>query len=359
MAPVARSTRRPDTGLRDRLLAVGANPHPVRISEARLMHATAGPLPLGPGWLYELKADGYRVLAGRQRGRPHVRYRRGSEGTASWPELAAALAGLPFEDLVLDAELVVAEAGRPAFALVQQRFGLTRKREVEHAAARHPAQLLAFDLLALDGLDLRSLPLETRKAALGELLAGQPPTLQCVYHVGLTQAQELYERARELGGEGVVAKRLRSLYQPGESKDWIKVRQAATLDAAVVGYSLGGGRVPALHLAGLHASEGLTYVGSVKTGFPRGFLSGAGELLPTIRRPDPPCRGVAADVAQAWVEPRIVVEVGYVEATPTGVLRHATFIRLRPDKPPEECVLPEGFGAGIEGRPLHHRRSRW
>ena len=130
------------------------------------------------------------------------------------------------------------------------------------------------------------------------------------------------------------------------------------MDASVVGYSLPGARVAALHLAGFHDGK-LVYAGSVRTGFPRGFIEGAHAHLRTIARPDPPCVGVEADVAETWVQPRIVVEVGYVEPTPGGVLRHAEFVRLRPDKAPEECLLPEGFGAGVEGRPVHQRRARW
>ena len=323
------------------------------------MHATAGSLPDGTGWLCEVKYDGYRVLAGMTAGRPRIHYRRGSEGTESWPEIAAALALLPWDHVILDGELVVLDGDRPTFSRVQERFGVTRRRDALAAARRHPAQLLAFDLLALGDLDLRGLPLVERKSALREVLAGVHPVLRYVDHVeGPTKAAELQRRSRELGGEGVLAKRARSRYLPGRSREWIKVRQRPTFDFVVVGYSRPGDRVGALHVAGFHQSQ-LAYVGSVRTGFPRGFFENAHGLLSTIARPEPPCLGVATDVAETWVEPRIVVEVAYVEATPTGIVRHAEFVRLRPDKAADECRLPEGFGAGIEGRPLHRRRARW
>jgi hypothetical protein len=92
--------------------------------------------------------------------------------------------------------------------------------------------------------------------------------------------------------------------------------------------------------------------------FPRYTSLDMPELPQSIRRPDPPCVGVRKDVAEAWVESRIVAEVAYVEARPGGVLRHAEFVRFRTDKSPQECDLPPAFRAGIEGRSIHKRRLR-
>src|SRR5207244_3002901 len=157
-------------------------------------------------WVYELKFDGYRVLAGKQHGRPFVRYRRGAQAAATWPELQAALATLPYDDVMLDGELVVESEGQARFHLIQKRFGLTKPAAIAAAMARYPARLLVFDLLAVDALDVRPVVLTERKAALRDVLTGAPETLRYVAHE--SDGAELYRRARALGGEGVVAKRV-------------------------------------------------------------------------------------------------------------------------------------------------------
>jgi bifunctional non-homologous end joining protein LigD len=320
------------------------------------MLASPDQLPTGPGWIYELKYDGYRVLAGKDRGTPFLRYRRGSTGIAAWPEIAAALECLPYQDLVLDGELVVRAAGEASFHLIQKRFGLRKPAIIAEAMKSYPATLLVFDLLALEELDARPLKLTERKTTLADVLTGAAPALRYVEHTD--DGAHLYGRSRALGGEGVVAKRADSHYQGGRGSAWVKVRLNPTMDFVVVGYSLPGERAPALHVGGYHEGE-LIYVGTVRGGLPRGFIEKADALLRPTTVPAPPCRGVEPDVAETWVEPRVVLEVGVAEVTPSGVLRHAEFVRLRPDKRPSECALGEGVGAGIEGRPIHSRRSRW
>ena len=342
-------------GLVAGLLAAGATRRPVSIAAVPLMLGATGALPTGPAWVFEPKYDGYRVLVGKEDGEPVIRYRRGSFGTSSWPELAASLRDLPFEDVILDAELTVSDGSRPSFGLVQQRFGVTGRAEAARAAEAHPGLLFCFDLLAVDGVDVRGLPLTDRKAALAALL--RPFRVAVEFVPATDDGRALFGTARLSGAEGVMAKRRNSTYQGARTGDWIKVRHNATSDLVIVGYSVPGDRVPALHVGG-YSGDQLVYAGIVKTGFPRGFVDAADALLRESRRPAPPCKGVATDVAETWVEPSVVAEVAFVEATSSGVLRHAEFVRLRPDKSPLDCVLPEGMGSGIEGRPIHRRRRR-
>ncbi len=338
------------------LAAAGARPRATPFASFELMLASAGKLPSGPGWIYELKFDGYRVFAGKEHGRPFLRYRRGSQAIATWPEIQAALDTLPHDDVILDGELVVTSGGRASFHHIQRRFGLTKPAAVAEAMTAYPARLLVFDLPALGTLDARPAPLVARKAALRAVVTGASEAL---HHVGGAEdGADLFRRARELGGEGVVAKRADSVYRGGRGPAWVKVRQNPTMDFVVVGYTLPGERATALHVGGYRDGV-LVYVGILRGGLPRGFVEKADALLRPTALSAPACIGVEPDVAETWVEPRVVVEAGVAEVTPSGVLRHAEFVRLRPDKRPEECALGDGVGAGIDGRPIHTRRSRW
>src|SRR6266513_1888837 len=144
----------------------------VTLDEAGPMLAETREQPFSKaGWLFELKLDGYRVRAGREQGGARLLTRKGNDIAAAFPELARALAALPFEGFILDAELVVPdEAGRPSFQRLQNRVRVSRGLEVRRGAVETPAVLYVFDLLAFEGYDLRPLPLEQRKALLEQIV---------------------------------------------------------------------------------------------------------------------------------------------------------------------------------------------
>jgi bifunctional non-homologous end joining protein LigD len=169
------------------------------------------------GWIFEIKYDGFRMLAGRDRGRARLRYRSGIDATAAFPEIAAALDRLPSGNFILDGEVVVLDAeGRPRFQRLQQRFQ-ARGAEATRAAAAHPATLFAFDCLAAGGRDLRARPLLERKEALRRVLRGRS-AIRFVDHVA-TDGLGFYAEVRGLGLEGIVAKRADAPYVPGRSRD--------------------------------------------------------------------------------------------------------------------------------------------
>ena len=285
-----------------------------------------------PGWVFEIKYDGFRMRAGRRRGRPLLRYRSGIDATGAFPEIAADLADLPDGDVVLDGEVcVLGPDGRPAFQRLQQRFQ-ARGADARRAAGQDPATLFAFDLLAVGGRDRRALPLLERKAALRALL---PPgsRLRFVDHAP-EDGRAFFDEARRLGLEGVVGKRADSPYVAGRSRDWRKVRAERTGDFVVVGYTRAAlGEEGGLHLASWDGGV-LRYAGRVGSGFEAGVLEEARALLGPLLRSAPSCAGAPAGKRHVWVEPAVVCEVRYKEMTEAGLLRHPVFLRFQRDRDP-------------------------
>lgn len=210
--------------LRRELAAAGAPEQPVEVRRVRPMlarlHAKAFS---NPGYLFELKYDGHRLLVGKTGERVELLTRNGREVSRSFPEIVRAVAALPAGDLVLDGELVVlGEDARPDFPALQRRALKTGPRDVERAAVESPASLVAFDLPALEGYDLRPLPLAVRKRFLRRVLPAEGPVAYAD-HVE-ERGEELYAEIRRRGLEGMVAKRADSVYHGGRSSAWLKVK---------------------------------------------------------------------------------------------------------------------------------------
>ena len=357
-----------------------------------LMLAVTGDRPFSrPGWIYELKYDGYRLVAAKEDGSVFLRYRNGGDVTALYPELTRALRALPVQSLVLDGEVVVLDGGgRPSFARLQTRALLSRPVDIEQAAVRRPATLFAFDLVAFEGSDLRSLPLVERKALLSKVLPPAGP-LRYSDHIE-EQGEAFFEQVAAMGLEGAMAKDGDSTYVGRRSSSWVKLRTERTADFAIVGMSPPkGSRVGfgSLHLAvwdpdaaagvveagnddagGGDARGGLVYAGRVGTGFSDADLAELAERLSANRREGPPCWApVGVDAGgdervadpphkplvdndlmggriedQTWVEPdpELICEVRFKEWTPHAMLRHPVFLRLRDDKPIEDCLRRAG-----------------
>ena len=325
-----------------------------------LMLAVTGARPFSrQGWIYELKYDGYRLVAAKEGGSVFLRYRNGGDVTALYPELTRALRALPVRSLVLDGEVVVLDSGgRPSFARLQTRALLSRPVDIEQAAVRRPATLFAFDLVAFEGSDLRSLPLVERKALLAKVLS-PAGSLRYSDHIE-EQGEAFFEQVAAMGLEGAMAKDGDSRYVGRRSSSWVKLRTERTADFVIVGMSPPkGSRVGfgSLHLAVWDTdAAGLVYAGRVGTGFSDAALSELTERLSLAQIEAPPCRSpaghelTAGDLVggriedQTWVEPdpELICEVRYKEWTPHGMLRHPVFLRLRDDKPIEDCVRRAG-----------------
>jgi bifunctional non-homologous end joining protein LigD len=331
-------------GIRDELERLDAPKRAVRAADVKLMLAEPrGEAFTRAGWIWELKYDGYRLLAGREDGKPVLRYRHGMNSTATFPEIARAVGALPYDSFMLDGEVVVLDANsKPRFGLLQKRALLQRRPDIDRAAVELPATLFAFDLLGFEGFDLRPLPLTERKALLQKLLPRAGP-VRFADHVERT-GDALLEAAGNLGLEGVVGKKADSPYRGARSGDWIKVRLDRSGDFAVVGFTKPEGvrsGFGALHLASWK-DGGLVYAGRVGTGFSEKQLAAIHARLLERVRPTPPCSGpVPTGRGHVWVEPELVVEVRYKERTGEGLLRHPAFLRLREDKPIEECIVED------------------
>ncbi len=294
-----------------------------------------------PGWLFELKYDGYRLIAGREDGEAVLRSRAGNDLTATFPDIAKAVNRLPYDDFVLDGEVVVHDdRGLPSFQRLQKRGRLSRRLEIQRAAAELPATLYAFDLLGFAGYDVRPVPLETRKALLQEILPTVGP-LRYSEHIA-EQGEAMFGQVQQMRLEGIVAKKADSPYRAGRSADWVKIRADRTDDFVVVGFTdrkgTSGG-FGALIVA-QYSGEELIYTGRVGTGFSGAQLDEIRAQLDERLRDEPLCSGpVPTGKGHHWVEPELVCEIRFRELTDDGLLRHPAFLRFRADKPPEECVL--------------------
>ena len=329
------------------------------LTKLDLMLAQPGDTPHSrEDWIYELKYDGYRLLAAVREQQPFLRYRHGLDATHLFPEIARALSSHPADSMVLDGEVVVLrDDGRPSFNGLQQRAMLSRALDIERAALENPATLFVFDLLELCGYDLRALPLLERKRLLQELLPTVGPVRYLDHIPGM--GKEFFAQIEKMGLEGMVAKKADSPWVSRRSEDWIKYRVDRTADFVIVGFTAPKGNrsgFGALHLAAWSdqqdsvEGEGLVYAGRVGTGFNTAQLEALHETLKARERKTPPCRGdVPTQPQHHWVEPELVCEVRYKEWTGAGLLRHPVFLRMREDKPIYECTF-DALGEHGPGR---------
>ncbi len=303
------------------------------------------------GWWFEPKLDGIRCLAELSTGETVLRTRTGRDATAQYPEIHMVHELIDQVNAVIDGEIVAFDdTGRPSFEVLQQRMNLSGQRAIARAAKTTPVSLVVFDLLWLDGRDTTGLPLEQRRELL-ELITEQDHRLQVTAHVA-GEGKALAEQARSLGLEGVMAKRLGSTYLPGRrSPDWRKIKLMNTQACVILGWTAGkGGRAGSFGalLVGAIVDGELRWVGQVGSGFTERMLADLmGELEP-LARPDPPIDDpkLAAAKDATFVEPELVCEVRYLEMTKsTKKMRAPSFRGLRPDVPPEDCVLEPVAGS--------------
>ncbi|MBK6747437.1 DNA ligase D [Ottowia sp.] len=322
--------------------APAASPLPDTLAPQLATLADAPPSP-ADGWIWELKLDGYRLLARLEGGRAHLFTRNGLDWTGRLPALARALAALPVQGAWLDGEVVMpGPDGLPDFGALQAAF--------EGGAATAPLYYL-FDLLHLDSHDWRGQPLRARRARLAELLRGVDSPLLRLSEPLEADPTRLLASACQLGLEGIIGKRADAGYRSGRSGDWIKLKCGQGGEFIVAGYTAGRGAraatadVGALVLATPDAQGRLRWAGNVGSGFDGATLARLKKRLSALATP----RSALADAAQvqapapvAWVRPELVAQVTYAGTTREGRLRHAVFRGLRQDKTPDDLRADAG-----------------
>jgi bifunctional non-homologous end joining protein LigD len=302
------------------------------------MLATAGPLPMPPvGWATELKWDGVRAVAYLDAGGCRLLSRNDRDISGSYPEFAELPAALGVRSAVLDGEIVAMDANaRPDFGLLQSRMHVVDPGKARILASRTPVRFLVFDVLEIDGTATMSLPYVDRRGLLRELEIGAdhvdvPPSFD-------DDPTTVFAASLQQGLEGVVCKRLDSIYTPGRrSPAWIKAKHLRMQEVVVIGWEPGQGRrdraIGAL-LLGVHIDGELRYVGQVGTGFTDQMLVDLRIRLSPMETSASPVSVMPPEHARTtvWVRPELVGEVSYSQWTRDQRLRHPSWRGLRPDK---------------------------
>ncbi|KJJ65101.1 DNA ligase D [Pseudomonas sp. Choline-3u-10] len=282
-------------------------------------------------WRYEIKFDGYRIMARIESGRVQLFTRNGHDWTQKMPQQAEALAGLGLESAWLDGEVVVPDDdGTPDFQALQNAFEAGRSGSILY---------YLFDMPYLNGMDLREVPLEERRAALSQVLDADESELLRFSADFTEQPESMLESACQMKLEGLIGKRAGSTYVSRRSNSWVKIKCKNRQEFVIVGYTDPKGTRSGFGalLLGLHDEQGqLLYAGKVGTGFNHATLESLHAKLKPLGVDKSPLAKAppAADVRGAhWLKPELICEVAYAEMTRQGVVRHSVFHGLRSDKP--------------------------
>jgi bifunctional non-homologous end joining protein LigD len=327
---MARSERRskPLAVTPKRALARSTFPLPGFVSP-QLATLVAEP-PGGTDWLHEIKYDGYRAIASIGAGRCRVYTRSGQDWTEKFTSIAEALRKLKVGNALLDGEIVALdEHGRSRFQLLQSSLkeGTT------------PLTYYVFDILELDGRDLRGEPLKRRKEILRKALKGAPKSIRYSDDVAGHGAR-VFAHACQLGLEGIVSKEASKPYESRRTHSWLKTKCTGEEEFVIGGYRASdkNGRPFASLLIGEFVGDKLHYRGRVGTGFDEATLDDLSGRFAKLSRKASPFVDVPRAIGRdaRWVEPRLVAQIAFTERTTDGILRHPAYLGLREDKPAKE-----------------------
>lgn len=325
-------------------------PSPLRPDEPEEAHKAAMPTGLepmlasigervfsDPNWLFEIKWDGVRALAWIDEGKLTLRARSGADITARYPEFAGLPTALAARQAILDGEIAALdERGHSDFGRLQERMHVRAPNE--SLVARVPAVYFAFDLVYCDGYDLRKSPLLERKLLLQRLLHNSGNVRFSDHQ--LEKGKELFALAKQSGLEGIVAKRLDSIYVSERSLSWLKLKVTQTLDAVIGGWT--AARTTALPLGslllGLYEGKKLRFIGHVGSGFDAQKLKQLSSKLNELETSASPFAALPeTNEKPFWVSPKLVARVKYSAWTQEEALRHPVFVALREDVNPADC----------------------
>ena len=294
--------------------------------------------PKGDKWLFEIKWDGVRAICFIDDKKVLISSRTGHSCERQYPELSVIGHQVAARQAILDGEIAVLDkAGISRFALIQPRIAVSDPNAVAHLARRMPVTLFVFDLLYLDGYDLRAVPLIERKRVLASLV--QPSAVMRVSEHFVNSGDEMLAAARAAGLEGIIAKCTASTYQPARSRDWLKIKIVAQQEFIICGYTAGEREYFGSLVLGLYEKGKLAYVGNVGTGFDQKLMEliyRRIEPLSTAQSPFPEPPQIGREVT--WVRPEVVCAVKFSNWTEDGRLRAPVFLGLREDVDPKECI---------------------
>jgi bifunctional non-homologous end joining protein LigD len=284
-------------------------------------------------YIWEPKLDGTRVLIYVNKSIKLINRRNKNITSRYFPELDFRK-NIKAKSAVLDAEIVIYDKkGNPNFNLLQSREQTTNKVLIEIKSKEYPATFVVFDILELNNKPLINKPLEQRKNILKKIITDSKHIEKIFY---TTKGQALWKIITKRKLEGVIGKQKASKYYPGKRTDkWIKIKFLTTLDAIIIGYTTKKRAISSLLLAIYHKNK-LTYIGKVGTGFTESFLRELYKTLTKIKQKKPLLK---LNEKVTWVKPKLVCEVKYLELSKNLIMRAPSFIRLKQDKNPQECVL--------------------
>jgi DNA ligase D-like protein (predicted ligase) len=288
-----------------------------------------------PDWVFERKLDGERCGALRRSGQVRLLSRTGRTLSSTYPDLVDALS-IDGPDLLLDGEIVAFGGGRTSFERLQQRMQISDPER----ARRSPVAVYyyLFDLLELEGQDIRPLPLLERKARLRRAVEFRGRLRYTSYR--RREGETAFRSACQRGWEGVIAKRAESPYVATRSRDWLKLKCAHGQELVIGGWTAPKGsrqRLGAL-LVGYYEDDRLRYAGKVGTGFDQPTLERLGDELERRERATSPFQSGGPPRDAHWAEPELVAEIAFAEWTRDGKLRQPRYQGLRDDKPAHEVV---------------------
>ena len=291
----------------------------------------------GHDWLPERKFDGERCVARKEGGDVRLQSRTAKDLTGTYPEVRRALAGQRAWGLVLDGEVVAFDGLQTSFGRLQRRLGVTTPSP--ELVAAYPVVLCVFDLLELDGDDLRGRPLLERRARLAEVV--RPSAALQLSEAWRDDSQRRFARACRSGWEGLIAKRAKAPYVAGRSRDWLKLKCVSEQEFVIGGFTdPAGSRTDfGALLVGYYEGGRLRYAGKVGTGYTVATLRELGARLRELETSESPFAD-ARPIPRGthWVQPELVVQIGFAEWTNDGRLRQPRFLGVRDDKRPADVV---------------------
>src|SRR5579859_870886 len=308
--------------------------------------------PKGDDWLFEIKWDGVRAICFVDDKKVRMTSRTGHSCERQYPELSVIGHQINAKQAVLDGEIAVLDKnGVSSFGLIQPRIAVADPNSIAHLARRTPVTLFVFDLLYLDGFDLRSVPLIERKRALAAILL--PSAVMRYSEHFVDNGQEMLEAARATGLEGILAKRAASKYESKRSSDWVKIKIVTQQEFIICGYTAGERDYFSSLVLGVFERGKTLYVGNVGTGFDQNMMEQIYKRIEPLTTTQPPF----AEIPQigreiTWVRPEVVCEVKFANWTEDGRLRAPVFLGLRADVEASEVSRETAAPAEETAKPV-------